>query len=150
MAFGLLNQNINNIGLLRSIQKAREASNQAYIDSAGSGFTVSTPVSYRTYDAKRNRDAQGKFSKGFSLSNGRIADSYTDTKTEKTLPVASTAIASARYDPSDDSLNITYTTGPKEYKFKAGGKEGLEEWINAPSKGRITNDWKETHHMPGY
>lgn len=143
----MLNQNINNIGLLRGVQKAREASNQAYIDSASNGFTVSRPVSYRTYDAKQNRDAQGKFSKGFTLSNGRIADSYKDTRTEKTLPVASTAIANARYDPSDDSLNITYTSGPKEYKFKAGGKEGLEEWMNAPSKGRITQEWRTTHHI---
>ncbi len=143
----MLNQNINNIGLLRGIQKAREASNQAYIDSASNGFTVSRPVSYRTYDAKQNRDAQGKFSKGFTLSNGRIADDYKDTRTEKTLPVASTAIANARYDPSDDSLNITYTSGPKEYKFKAGGKEGLEEWMNAPSKGRITQEWRTTHHI---
>lgn len=146
----MLNRNINNMGLLRSVQKAREAFNRAYIDSAGNGFTVSRPISYRTYDAKQNRNAQGEFSKGFSLSNERIADSYKDTRTEKTLPVASTAIANARYDPTDDSMNITYVNGDKEYKFKAGGKEGLEEWINAPSKGRITNEWRETHRYPGY
>lgn len=146
MALGMLNREINNMGLLRSIQKAREAANQDYVDSADTGFTVSRPVSYRTYDAKQKRDAQGKFSKGFTLDNERIADSYTDTKTEKTLPVASTAIANARYDPSDDSLNITYTSGPKEYKFKAGGKEGLKEWMDAMSKGRITQEWRETHH----
>lgn len=146
----MLNQNINNIGLLRSIQKAREASNQAYIDSASNGFTVSRPVSYRTYDAKQNRDANGEFSKGFTLSNGRIADSYKDTRTEKTLPVSSTAIANARYDPSDDSMNITYVNGNKEYKFKAGGQEGIEEWVNAPSKGRITNEWKVFHRYPGF
>lgn len=146
----MLNRNISNIGLLRSVQKARGASNKAYIDSAGKGFTVSRPVSYRTYNAKQNRDARGRFSKDFSLSNERIADSYKDTRTEKTLPVASTAIANARYDPSDDSLNITYTTGPKEYKFKAGGKEGLKEWMNALSKGRITQAWRKSHRMPGY
>lgn len=141
-------QNINNIGLLRSTQKAREASNQAYVDSAENGFTISRPVSYRTYDAKQNRDAQGRFSKGFTLSNGRIADSYTDTKTEKTLPVASTAIESARYDPADNSLNITYKGGDKEYKFDA--KDDLQSWINAPSKGRITQEWRSTHRWPGY
>lgn len=150
MALGMLNQEIGNIGLLRSTQKAREKANQSFIDSAEDGFTVSRPTSYRTYDAKQKRDAKGRFSKGFTLNNERIADNYTDTRTEKTLPVASTAIANARYDPSDDSLNITYTSGPKEYKFKAGGKEGLEEWMNAMSKGRITQEWKDTHRYPGY
>ena len=62
----MLNREISNIGLLRSIQKAREAANQDYVDSADTGFTVSRPVSYRTYDAKQKRDAQGKFSKGFA------------------------------------------------------------------------------------
>ena len=70
---------------------------------------------------------------------------------EQSIPVSSTAIASARYEPEDDSLNIAYTSNPsKEYAYKAGGQKGLSEWVNAPSKGRITNEWKTTHRMPGY
>lgn len=64
--------------------------------------------------------------------------------------ISSTAISNARYDPSDDSLNITYQGGNKEYKFKAGGPIGVEEWVDAPSKGRITQEWRTTHRYPGY
>ena len=68
----------------------------------------------------------------------------------KAAEVASTAIKSARYDPEDDSLNIVYQGGDKEYKFRAGGPEGVKEWITADSKGRKTNEWKKTHRYPGY
>jgi hypothetical protein len=70
--------------------------------------------------------------------------------TDRVGEVQSTAIENARYDPEDDSLNITYKGGDKEYKFRAGGRDGVREWINAPSKGRITQEWRETHRYPGY
>ena len=47
-------------------------------------------------------------------------------------------------------MNITYKGGDKEYKFRAGGRDGVREWINAPSKGRITQEWRTTHRYPGY
>ena len=75
---------------------------------------------------------------------GQIANQITS----KSVPVSSTAIDSARYDPSDNSLNITYKGGGKEYKFDA--KNDLQDWVNAPSKGRITQEWRATHRMPGY
>ena len=130
------------------IEKARNKANKNLIDS-GDAFTY-TPISYRTYDKQQDRNEKGQFTKSSTISNERIADEKVNSKTEATLPVKSTAIASARYDPSDDSLNIKYTSGEKEYKFKAGGKEGLEEYLNAPSKGRLTNEWRTTHHYPGY
>lgn len=73
--------------------------------------------------------------------NGEVADAITS----KSVPVSSTAIDSARYDPSDNTLNITYKGGGKEYKFDA--KDDLQEWVDAPSKGRITQEWRSTHHI---
>lgn len=116
------------------------------------GFKVEAPTSYRRSHAEQNRDKLGRYSSGFQYSDTEIADSMDkDIGDGKKLhDVSSTAIESARYDPSDDSLNITYKGGDKEYKFKAGGPEGVKEWLNAPSKGRITQEWKETHRYPGY
>lgn len=66
-----------------------------------------------------------------------------------TYSVDSTAIQSARFDPTDNSLNIVYKGGGKEYKFAADGNDAAE-WLKAPSKGRLTNEWKYTHRYPGY
>ena len=66
-----------------------------------------------------------------------------------TYQVDSTAIQSARFDPSDNSLNIVYRGGGKEYKFKADGNDAAD-WLNAPSKGRLTQEWRDTHRYPGY
>ena len=138
---------IFNPKLNRDVQARREANDQNLI-SSGQAFEY-TPISYRTYDASQKRDDSGHFTKGFDLRNENIADAYVDNRNTKTLPVQSSAISKARYDPKDDSLNITYTSGSKEYKFKAGGKEGLKEWLSSPSKGRITQLWRETHRFPG-
>lgn len=98
---------------------------------------ISNPTSYRTYQ----NVGKGTFDENdidVGLTSGKGAE------------ITSTAISNARYDPSDDSLNITYQGGDKEYKFKAGGPEGVKEWINAPSKGQITQEWRKTHRYPGY
>ena len=84
-------------------------------------FNVSNPISFRN--------------------NGIIANKVTN----KSIPVSSTAIQSARYDPSDNTLNIVYKGGGKEYKFDA--KNDLQDWVNALSKGRITQEWRQTHHI---
>lgn len=84
-------------------------------------FNVSNPISFRN--------------------NGIIANKVTN----KSIPVSSTAIQSARYDPSDNTLNIVYKGGGKEYKFDA--KDDLQEWVDAPSKGRITQEWRISHHI---
>ena len=98
---------------------------------------ISNPTSYRTYhnvgEGTLNEDDVD-----IGLTSGKGAE------------VASTAIQSARYDPEDDSLNIVYKGSGKEYKFRAGGPEGVKEWITADSKGRKTNEWKKTHRYPGY
>ena len=98
---------------------------------------ISNPTSFRTFQnvgmGKLNEDDID-----IGLTSGKGAE------------VASTAIKSARYDPEDDSLNIVYQGGDKEYKFRAGGPEGVKEWINSDSKGRKTNEWKKTHRYPGY
>lgn len=95
------------------------------------GMVIKRPISFRNEDEDFNQ---------------YIPDQLDDTS----VPVDSTAIQSARYEPSDDSLNITYKGGGKEYKFKADGSKGLEEWVKAPSKGRITQEWRTTHRYPGY
>ena len=66
-----------------------------------------------------------------------------------TYQVDSSAIQSARFDPSDNSLNITYRGGDKEYKFAADGNEAAK-WLQSPSKGRTTQQWRSTHRWPGY
>lgn len=100
-------------------------------------INISNPTSYRTYH---------------NVGEGTLNEDDVDVglTSGKAAEVASTAIKSARYDPEDDSLNIVYQGGDKEYKFKAGGPEGVKEWITADSKGRKTNEWKKTHRYPGY
>lgn len=98
---------------------------------------ITNPTSYRTYH---------------NVGEGTLNEDDVDVglTSGKAAEVASTAIKSARYDPEDDSLNIVYQGGDKEYKFRAGGPEGVREWISADSKGRKTNEWKKTHRYPGY
>ena len=100
-------------------------------------INITNPTSYRTYQ---------------NVGNGTLNEDDVDVglTSGKAAEVASTAIKSARYDPEDDSLNIVYQGGDKEYKFRAGGPEGVKEWITADSKGRKTNEWKKTHRYPGY
>lgn len=120
--------------------------NQADIEKAmqkGKSINISNPTSYRTY----HNVGEGTMSSG-DIDVG--LQSGTTPQTDRVGEIQSTAIENARYEPEDDSLNITYKGGDKEYKFRAGGREGVREWINAPSKGRITQEWRETHRYPGY
>ena len=98
---------------------------------------ISNPTSYRTYQ---------------NVGNGTLNEDDIDVglTSGKGAELASTAIKSARYDPQDDSLNIVYQGGDKEYKFMAGGPEGVREWMAADSKGRKTQEWRKTHRYPGY
>lgn len=98
---------------------------------------IINPTSYRTYQ---------------NVGEGTLNEDDVDVglTSGKAAEVASTAIKSARYDPEDDSLNIVYQGGDKEYKFRAGGPEGVKEWITADSKGRKTQEWRKTHRYPGY
>lgn len=98
-------------------------------------INISNPTSYRTYH---------------NVGEGTLNEDDVDVglTSGKAAEVASTAIKSARYDPEDDSLNIVYQGGDKEYKFRAGGPEGVKEWITADSKGRKTNEWRKTHRYP--
>lgn len=98
---------------------------------------VANPTSYRTYQ-NVGKGTLNEDDIDVGLTSGRGAE------------LTSTAIKNARYDPEDDSLNITYQGGDKEYKFRAGGPEGVKEWMSAPSKGKITQEWRETHRYPGY
>lgn len=113
-----------------------EANISKRVDS-GKSVNISNPTSYRTYH---------------NVGEGTLDENDIDVglTSGKGAEIASTAISNARYDPSDDSLNITYVGGDKEYKFKADGPEGVREWMNAPSKGRITQEWRTTHRYPGY
>lgn len=114
--------------------------NEVQIEKAmdkGKSINISNPTSYRTYQ---------------NVGNGTLNENDIDVglTSGKGAEVASTAIKSARYEPEDDSLNITYQGGDKEYKFRAGGRQGVREWLNAPSKGQITQEWRKTHRYPGY
>lgn len=115
----------------------------------GKGFTIDNPTSFRNVDVKQKRNEKGQFASGYDkTSDARIADGFVNNRKEKTFGVDSTAIQSARYDPSDNSLNITYKGGDKEYKF-AANPEDVVDWASAPSKGRITQEWRQTHHWGG-
>lgn len=115
----------------------------------GQGFTIDNPTSFRNVNVKQKRNEKGQFASGYDLtSDARIADDFVSNRKEKTFGVNSTAIQSARYDPSDNSLNITYRGGDKEYKFSAN-PEDVMDWASAPSKGRKTQEWRSTHHYPG-
>lgn len=122
----------------------------------GKEVIINNPTSQRTFTkGKQGRDSKGRFEKRSyttgDIEVGDTTDQHTKRDYAKTGEMPSTAIKSARYDPKDDSLNITYRNGNgKEYKFKAGGEEGLEEFINAPSKGQLMQEWRETHRYPGY
>lgn len=114
--------------------------NEAQIEKAmekGKSINISNPTSYRTYQ-NVGRNTLNKDDIDIGLSSGKGAE------------LASTAIKNARYDPEDDSLNITYQGGNKEYKFRAGGREGVREWMAADSKGRKTQEWRKSHRYPGY
>ena len=114
--------------------------NEAKIEKAmekGKSINISNPTSFRTYQ-NVGRNTLNKDDIDIGLSSGKGAE------------LASTAIKNARYDPEDDSLNITYQGGNKEYKFRAGGREGVREWMAADSKGRKTQEWRKTHRYPGY
>lgn len=98
---------------------------------------ISNPTSFRTYQ---------------NVGNGTLNEDDIDVglTSGKGAELASTAIKSARYDPQDDSLNIVYQGGNREYKFRAGGPDGVREWMAADSKGRKTQEWRKTHRYPGY
>ena len=116
----------------------------------GKEFTIENPTSFRNVDVKQKRNEKGQYASGYDkTSEARIADGFVNNRNEKTFGVDSTAIQSARYDPSDNSLNITYKGGDKEYKF-AANPEDVVDWASAPSKGRITQEWRNSHHYPGY
>ena len=120
--------------------------NEAKIDkiaSQGKSVNISNPTSYRTF----HNVGTGSLSEDDASTGLESGD---DVKTDRVGEIASTAIKNARYDPTDDSLNITYQGGDKEYKFQAGGIEGLREWISSPSKGQITQEWRKTHRYPGF
>lgn len=72
--------------------------------------------------------------------NGKISNKefhHTDLKKGKTH-VKSTAIDSVRYDPSNNHLYVTYTSGPKEYVFDADEKT-FQKFMRAGSKGRFAH-----------
>ena len=86
--------------------------NEARIEKAiesGKSIDISNPTSFRTFQ-NVGRGTMNKDDVEVGLTSGKGAE------------LASTAIKNARYDPEDDSLNITYQGGDKEYKFRAGGR----------------------------
>lgn len=110
--------------------------------SKGKSVNIQNPNSYRTY----HNVGSGSLDEN-DMDIG--LESGSNPQTDRVGEIQSTAIQSARYDPSDNSLNITYKGGDKEYKF-AAQPDDVMEWVNAPSKGRITQEWRTTHRYPGY
>ena len=72
--------------------------------------------------------------------NGKISNKefhHTDLKKGKTH-VRSTAIDNVRYDPNNNHLYVTYTSGPKEYVFDADEKT-FQKFMRSGSKGRFAH-----------
>ena len=133
-------ENIINSLKARKGEFTGTSGNEAKIEKAmdsGKSINISNPTSFRTFQ-NVGKGTMKKEDVEVGLSSGKGAE------------LTSTAIKNARYDPEDDSLNITYQGGDKEYKFRAGGRQGVREWLNAPSKGQITQEWRKTHRYPGY
>lgn len=107
------------------------------------------PAIMKRLDSKGNKQINVVNPTSYRTENKYTGETDVGLTTGKASEVNSTAIESARYDPSDDSLNITYKGGNKEYKFKAT-PEDVKDWMAAPSKGQITQEWRTTHRYPGY
>ena len=130
---------LNNLKSELQGTSGNEASIAKKLDK-GKEFTINNPTSYRTY----HNVGEGTLDKNdidVGLTSGRGAE------------LASTAIKSARYDPGDGSLNITFQGGNKEYKY-AADPDDVKEFVNAPSKGQLIASWNRTgedpHTYPGY
>ena len=121
---------------------------QSKLQSNYSNTSKDLPAIMKRLDSKGNKDINVVKPTSYRTEN-KYGDTDIGLTSGKVSEVESTAIESARYDPSDDSLNITYKGGDKEYKFKAT-PDDVKEWMSAPSKGQITNEWKTTHRYPGY
>ena len=105
------------------------------------GFKISQPKSFRTLSNSQSDENLGGGQYNIATQNDM------DNQEAENIPVNSTAIAQATYYPETDTMGIQYVNGNgKEYTFKAGGEEGVKEWVNAPSKGRITEEWRDTHY----
>lgn len=130
----------------------------------GRKFILNSPTSLRTRHKEQARDARGRYSK-----KSYIQDNWADEKVKstagaeigdetakykpgesRTYGVASSAIQSIDYDPERQVASVQYTSGPKKYDFKVSPEE-LQEFVNAPSKGRqVQNVWRKNNRMPGY
>lgn len=109
--------------------------------------TTATPWSVSNVKSNRT-DTYDEDTGSFNTAIGNDIDDKSGVG--HTYQVDSTAIQGARFDPSDNSLNITYRSNPgKEYKFSATEDEAAE-WLTAPSKGRLTQEWRSTHRYPGF
>lgn len=106
------------------------------------GATNGTPWSVNNVKSSRTDTING------TVIGDEIDD---DTGVGHTYQVDSTSIQSARFDPSDSSLNIVYRGGDKEYKY-AANENDAKAFLQSPSKGRFINWWNVTdsHRYPGY
>lgn len=119
---------------------------------------ISAPTSTRTYTkGAQTRRKNGQFEKrSYTTGNIDIGDTRGNYKKKdyaKLGELESTAIKNARYDPTDNSLNITFTGGDKEYKYAADAND-VKDFVNAPSKGQLIASWNrngsDPHTYPGY
>ncbi len=60
-------------------------------------------------------------------------------KGKRTVPLNSSAIAEASYDPETQEMDITFTNGPQEYTFYGVPETVFDGLISAPSAGRYYN-----------
>lgn len=124
----------------------------------GRSVNISNPTSKRTYiKGAQGRRPNGQFDnkhyvEGYNTAAGNIDIGDTTSQYKKgdkaqVAELASTAIKNARYDPDDNSLNITFQGGDKEYKY-AADIDDVKEFIDADSKGRLIASWNRNGDDP--
>lgn len=110
--------------------------NTDIIDS-GSKFTIDSPMSNR-YTT--------------SSSNEKKMDPYAENDERSYVEnVDSTAIQQVGYDPETKELQVKFVGGDKVYSYPNVPEEDIEQFLNAPSKGRdMAYHIKPNFSVPGY
>lgn len=97
-------------------------------------ITLNNPQSSRYQISKDDLKERGLTKQGSYYTSDDIADMKVDVTKE--VPVSSTAIRKLKYNPKTEKLSVQYTSGNKEYDFPKVPKEVVEEFLDAPSKGK--------------
>ena len=133
-----LNQSLKNArGIYTSDQRQKMLERMA----KDKDITVDKMFSERHYDighkpAEWHEDNIGRSAPGDTLAANK--------------QISSTAIDSVKYSPSTEECKVKYKNGDKWYNFVNMSPEQFETYMTAGSKGRYTQQMRQTNHDPRY